>query len=86
MFLKSPIFNVFFALGTKSGFQMSAGYPNVRFSVARKFADLNGFSLIVTSLRGRDSPWIGCEVLYNIVQMAQSYEVRNLKFFNHIRV
>jgi len=69
------IFLPYLALGFKSGYSISAGYPQVRVLNARKFAEFKGFLKFVEVLKRPDCPWVGCDVLVNILQLAHSMEV-----------
>lgn len=62
-------------LGFKSGYSISAGYPQVRVLNAHKFAELKGFVKFAEVLKRPDFHWVGCDVIINILQLAHSMEV-----------
>lgn len=58
--------------GMKVNLIYHPGYPAVRILMARKFAELDGFRVILSLLRKPDTPWIGAEgMLITLKTMAE---------------
>jgi hypothetical protein len=54
--------------GTKVSWNQYSGYPQVRISIARKFAEANGFSKVLSVLKDPETPWLGTDVLGILVK------------------
>lgn len=50
-------------LGHKIGWQYHQGYPVSRLNLARRMAELGGFSVLLTYLRDPEHNWLGVDTL-----------------------
>ncbi len=65
-----------FIVGAKVGFTFSAGFPMVRVQVAKRFADLGGFSVLDSLLQAPSAEWPGGATLLFILKIFEAHEVR----------